>query len=136
QLWKLAHRGRPGALRGERADVHLVDHLPANRRACPSRVAPRKGAGVDHARRPLRAPRLKPRGRVGIQRVVLVELEAIERAHRGLARDAGEIAVTFGLERHVTKPLHALEYDHDARSLRRPDTKVHAAIRMTLCPDG
>lgn len=47
QIRKVLHRGAPGPLAGEGADVTLVQHLPFQRDAAPRCVAPRVAPAID-----------------------------------------------------------------------------------------
>ena len=59
QFLELARRGRPRALTRERAHVHFVGDLAANRGAAPCGVGPLEGGRVDYFGRTVRSIRLK-----------------------------------------------------------------------------
>ncbi len=63
-----ARNAREGALRGEGADVQLVDHRFPPRRRAPVLVRPLEGLGVDHLARAVDVLRVAPRCRIGHQR--------------------------------------------------------------------
>ena len=135
QLAELSRRRRPCALARERADVHLVDHLPVEGGAPPARVRPGELRGVDHAGGAGGALRLRARRGIGIQRVVIVETEAIQRADAGLGRDAREISIALGGERNgLSIPLVPQHHRHPLRP-RRPDAKMHPAVDRALRAD-
>src|SRR5215468_4470340 len=123
QLGQLAHGGGPVSLGREGADVHLVDHLAADRRAGPARLAPSERGRIDHARWAGRALRLEAGRRVGIECLVRVELKSIERARAAIIREAGVVTIALGGE--LQRSSRAIEVHHDPHlpALWCPDTE-------------
>ena len=76
----------PASLRGEGADMHLVDDELLARAAAPRPVGPSEVSGIDDFRRSVRPFRLKSRRRVGQCRFAPIETETI--AHAGSRRQA------------------------------------------------
>ncbi len=131
--------GVEGALRGERADVQLVDHRSVQRPAPPARVGPAERGVIIGAAQPLDAERLPQRPRVG-QHLTAVDAEAVVDAGRHVrhlrappagARPGG------GLQAHRIAPPRDLHLDL-AGSGRRPHAeRAHqefpSALRSASC---
>src|SRR6185295_20288584 len=103
----------PRPLAGERADVHLVDHLAfaADRR--PLLDLPGEGPRIDHARRPMGALRLETRRRIG-HGAAAVETELVERARAGPFGQPGEVAPLLRRQFDRALARRPLEDDLDA----------------------
>ena len=90
QFGQFARSRLPAPLRGEAADMHLVDDQLLARTAAPVLVGPAERAGIDDFRRPVRPFRLKARGRVGEQPVERVGAEAVAQAGTRIRRPGPE----------------------------------------------
>src|ERR671927_601845 len=124
------------ALARERADVHLVDDLPLERRAAPVVVSPLEGGRVYDPRSSVRAVGLEARGRVWVEAVVSVEAEAVERAILQTFGEAGEVAALLLSERERLGRALALEDDRHLAPARSPHAEVDAARGQRLGPYG
>jgi hypothetical protein len=100
--------------------VHLVDDLAFEVRSLPRVVGPGKGPRVDDFGRTVRSLRLISRRRIRIQRVVVVQLEAVPIAGRRVDR-AAEITAVLAIERRV---LAGPGDDLDTVDARSPHAKM------------
>ena len=78
---QLSRSGFPASVRGEGADMHLVDDELLARPPAPRPVGPSEILGIDDLRRSVRSFRLEPRRRVGKCPVPSIETQTI--AHAG-----------------------------------------------------
>ena len=127
---ELAERGQTGddgvegALVGERADVHLVEHELVELEAAAADVGPPKGSMVDDGRGSAYAVGLMRRARIGIR------LRAVEREEVLGAGGAGEASAI----QPVLAPLEvvrAVRSVHGERAgMRRPDGQLDAAVAL------
>ena len=83
---QLTRSGFPASVRGEGADMHLVDDELLARPPAPRPVGPSEVPGIDDFRRSVRSFRLKSRRRVGQCRFTPIETKTI--AHAGSRRQA------------------------------------------------
>ena len=79
----------------------------------------------------MRPLRLKPRGGIGIERLLAIQAKMIERSSAGVGQSAGEISAGF---RRQTGALvrTAGQDDLDLCAPRRPKAETDAAIRQCL----
>ena len=141
EVRQLAARRCPGPLGREGADVQLVDDLALEPHALPVRVRPRHRRRIDHLRWPVRPLRLVAGGGVGVERLVVVEPEPIQRAMASGGSGPREITARLGRERdHRARDVGAagLALDHEVHRLapRRPYPELDATARQNLRPDG
>ncbi len=108
QRRQLLGGGAPGPPGRERADVHLVDHLPLPPRPPPAAVGPAEGGRVDHLGGPVRPVGLEPRRRVGIGRVPAVEAEPVARPGPRRGHPGREIALPVALQPDRGRPVARL----------------------------
>src|SRR5271165_5023293 len=102
---KLASGGGEGALRGEGADVKLVEDLSlGSRDAGPVVIGPAERRGIDHLGRSVRPLRLIPRGWVGNELTFMpTELVPVTCSGTGMWHRPGEITLALGLERNGSR---------------------------------
>ena len=137
---QLARSRLPASLRGEGADMHLVDdQLARARRPRHAASLQAKRPGIDDFRRPVRPLRLKARGRVGQRRLVPIEAEPI--AHAGPRRQAPAARNSRRRSASQCRRFEAFDLDRDLPTARRPDAEMDAAVGLRLgadrqAPDG
>src|SRR4051812_2110318 len=119
------HRGAESPLRRKSPDMQLVEHLVAHVHAGPLTVGPTEACGVDHCRRAVRSIRLKTGHGIG-KRIALVETEAVFRSGLYILDEAGEISVSFRVERRINRcPRIVLSDELDYSALWCPNTGVN-----------
>src|SRR5206468_4770541 len=121
----LCGRG-PRAGARERPDVQLVDDLAFERHAAPRRVGPAKTRRVDDHRWTVGTFRLVTRRRIGIELLIAIDPELVQRA-RWCGCFAAEVSGVrrFRLQDGRRVPV---DDDSDPRHAWRPDTEMHAAV--------
>ena len=117
---QLIRGGHPRSLRGERADVHLVEHLTVRGQTGPPIVGPLECRGIHNGRWTVRTLGLKPGHRIGPQ-FAAFEAEPVTRARP----DVGH----FAFERPVTHPREvvarsAVDHELECAARRCPDADV------------
>src|SRR5690348_17906674 len=89
-------RRLPSPLRGEGADMHLVDNELVAATTAPSGIAPLEQARIDDLRGAVRTVRLKVRCGIGIGLIAIVGPEAIAHSRTGFLHTRRDIAARFG----------------------------------------
>ena len=96
ELGQVLQRSAIRPLPCERANVHLINHLPLLRHASPFRVGPFERCGIDDLRRPMRSVRLEARG--GIRERAGVQFVLIQHARLGVVHEPRKITIPFGFK--------------------------------------